>query len=412
MYSLKITCFLLITLLTISTCFAQSVDSLENQSLINVGENSEKEDELYRVNPAYFWSLDYNELSLIGLHGSEQPKSYFSDMIDIQANVNFSDLIGNEKTNSLVRFWSMTGDDIANYSQVGQGVNYLAGPNYFTLAELWIDQTFLNRHASILAGLYDISSEFDVKETADIFINPSFGTGTDLAASSTFGPSIFPLTSLAVRAKYNFSSHSNLKLAFTLSKPGEYNFTYPNKEYDGSNEKMFFISEYQHDFSNLFLTLGTWFYNSTFTDFSNYAHHGNLGFYTIVERSFGGALFYEAGSFYLRFGTADPLVNRYDFFYSGAVRFEGLLSNEDNLGIGFSTVNSSKYYQYSHSGEVNCNSSVETVLELTYKYPLFEYLSMQPDLQYIVSPSNCIDNHDSFVFGLKISININKEALK
>ena len=61
--------------------------------------------------------------------------------------------------------------------------------------------------ASIKFGLYDLNSEFDAIEAAALFINPSHGIGPDFSQSGRNGPSIFPLTSLALRADYKLDDH-------------------------------------------------------------------------------------------------------------------------------------------------------------------------------------------------------------
>lgn len=50
-------------------------------------------------------------------------------------------------------------------------------------------------------GLYDLNSEFDALDDAGLFINSAFGVGTDIGLTGVNGPSIFPVTSLAVRAR-------------------------------------------------------------------------------------------------------------------------------------------------------------------------------------------------------------------
>jgi porin len=69
------------------------------------------------------------------------------------------------------------------------------------LYELWIDQGFAGGRASLRAGLYDLNSEFYATPSSDLLLAPAFGIGSELGATGRHGPSIFPLTSLAVRMK-------------------------------------------------------------------------------------------------------------------------------------------------------------------------------------------------------------------
>jgi porin len=66
--------------------------------------------------------------------------------------------------------------------------------------EAWLQQT-LGTRASVLVGLYDLNAEFDVNRTGSLFLNSAHGIGTPFGLSGRNGPSIFPVTSLAVRAR-------------------------------------------------------------------------------------------------------------------------------------------------------------------------------------------------------------------
>ena len=65
---------------------------------------------------------------------------------------------------------------------------------------------------SVLVGLYDINAEFDVLESANLFIN-SAHTGEN-------GPSIYPFFSLGIRAKFNIDNNQSIKVAILDAVPG------------------------------------------------------------------------------------------------------------------------------------------------------------------------------------------------
>ena len=73
---------------------------------------------------------------------------------------------------------------------------------------------------SILAGLYDLNSEFDVIENAGLFLNSSHGIGADFAQSGENGPSIFPSTSLTARLKIQPFKHFYIQAAALDGIPG------------------------------------------------------------------------------------------------------------------------------------------------------------------------------------------------
>src|SRR5690606_38043542 len=75
---------------------------------------------------------------------------------------------------------------------------------------------------SIRAGLYDLNSEFYSNESAGLLIAPAFGIGSELAATGPNGPSIFPSTALAVRARFDVSERQSVMLAVLNASAGEY----------------------------------------------------------------------------------------------------------------------------------------------------------------------------------------------
>lgn len=82
-----------------------------------------------------------------------------------------------------------------------QGVdNIEVGAQGARLFEAWIEQD-LGDSGSVLAGLYDLNSEFYVTEASGLLIAPPFGIGSELASTGPNGPAIFPSSSLALRVR-------------------------------------------------------------------------------------------------------------------------------------------------------------------------------------------------------------------
>lgn len=82
-----------------------------------------------------------------------------------------------------------------------QGVdNIEVGAQGARLFEAWIEQD-LGGSASLLAGLYDLNSEFYATEASGLLIAPPFGIGSELASTGPNGPAIFPSSSLAARLR-------------------------------------------------------------------------------------------------------------------------------------------------------------------------------------------------------------------
>ncbi len=68
------------------------------------------------------------------------------------------------------------------------------------LYEAWYEQSFLEGDLSILGGIHDYNSEFDVLNYGIHLINSSFGMGPDIGQ---IPPSNFPSTTLGLRVRYH-----------------------------------------------------------------------------------------------------------------------------------------------------------------------------------------------------------------
>lgn len=88
------------------------------------------------------------------------------------------------------------------------------------LFEAWLQQDFGAGRGSVRAGLYDLNSEFYATAASDQLIHPAFGIGTELSATGSAGPSIFPSTALAVRLRWEDERKRYVQAAIIDAKAG------------------------------------------------------------------------------------------------------------------------------------------------------------------------------------------------
>ena len=102
-----------------------------------------------------------------------------------------------------------------------QGVSNISSKNIWKLFEAWYQQNMFQERLSILAGLYDVTSEFDVISSAsELFVNSSFGTNPTLALSGKNGPSTFPNAALGVRVQAKLTENVTLRAVVADGVPG------------------------------------------------------------------------------------------------------------------------------------------------------------------------------------------------
>jgi porin len=68
-----------------------------------------------------------------------------------------------------------------------QGVSNLTARPGFRSYEGWVQYNFLDNRWSVLVGQYDLATEFYRSQTANLFFNTAFGTGTEFGLSGLEG---------------------------------------------------------------------------------------------------------------------------------------------------------------------------------------------------------------------------------
>ena len=110
-----------------------------------------------------------------------------------------------------------------------------------------------------------------------------------------------------------------------------------------------------------------------------------------------------------RVGGAPEDRNLVDFYAETGLNFRGLLPGRghDVLGVGFTytdlsgDVRSEQRAANHFHGTHDALSDFEAVLEVTYQVNLTPWLSVQPDLQFIVHPGGSPQNDDALVIGAR-----------
>ena len=275
------------------------------------------------------------------------------------------------------------------------------------IVEAWIDQSFAEGKGSIRLGLYDVASEFDAGEVRALFLNAAHGSGTDFAQSGLNGPSMWPVTSLAVRVNYQFEDDVYLRGTIADGVPG--NPDHPKRTtidfQDGDG--LLLAAETGIARDGRLWSLGAWTYTEEADDLVDDAQHTNIGAYVALEERLmsadKGDSFNLSGS--VRLGVANEDVNPISTFFSATLVATGLIPAwpEDQIGLGFMLANGSDKFL----STIGDPEDHEINIELTYFTNLTENITIQPDVQWVMSPGLDGSVEDVFVFGLRLSVNKN-----
>ncbi len=320
------------------------------------------------------------------------------DNLDVIFPINGEKLLGSKGTSALIHILNNNGSQ-PNAALVGsaQGIdNIEVQTRTVKLYEAWLQQNFMDDKLSVLAGLYDLNSEFYVTESSGLFLQPTFGIGTDMSQSGQNGPSIFPNTSAGVRFKVQ-PNHNFFAQAVVLDGvPGDpHNGKGTHVQFNrGDGALIAGEADYVpgNESPNGKIGVGVWEYTEKFDDLVDVDGAGkpvkrsSEGLYILVERR----IYQVSGSdnqglsTFARFGVANGDANRFDYAGSAGVVSTGLFPGRDQgrLGLGVSAAHRSAKYRNS----AGPTDEWEEAFELTYSDNITPWLAVQPDIQYIINP--------------------------
>src|SRR5258705_10834253 len=249
--------------------------------------------------------------SFANLEGGRRRDATFLDAIDFRLTLDGERAFGWPGLRVFTDALGTHGGNPSAFVGDAQGVSEIAGPSRWRLQEGWIQQSLAGGRLSLLAGRYDLSTEFYLLPAATVLINSSFGTGPELSESGRAGPSLFPNTTVGGRIEVTPVPSLVLRAAV----------------FSG-----FVIGEIAWQPAEGKVAIGGWAYTGTFDDLSRVdrdgspvRHHGSGGAYVIAEHTayrLGGEPARRGGPF-VQLGLGDPRVSRYAAYTGGGVIVAG-----------------------------------------------------------------------------------------
>jgi len=371
--------------------------------------------------------------------------------IDLLLTLDAEKLVGWRDATFFLYGLGLYGGNIAE-GRDAQGVSNISARNTWKLFEGWYQQNLFQERLSLLAGLYDVTSEFDViRSSSELFVHSSFGTNPTFALSGKNGPSTFPTTSLAFRGQVKLTESLTFRAAIADGVPGN-----PNdpggtqvilRSEDGilaTTEAAYYVAnrtfvrrferstvadrprrlvfrrlgraaELQYDFK---MALGGWLYTTEFDDLSDLDGAGNpvkrdgtFGIYGLAEKRLYG----EPGArdqglwVFGEVAYADPKVNRFSHYISGGVVYTGLIPgrDRDETAFGFAIARNGSHYKDGQRRDGKGVNDQEVVLEWTHAIHYSPEITIQPDVQYIINPNTDPPRRNALVLLMRLELTLN-----
>tara|TARA_R110000868_G_scaffold235273_6_gene489088 strand:+ start:36707 stop:37876 length:1170 start_codon:yes stop_codon:yes gene_type:complete len=369
----------------------------------NLTNAQEKEPFFQKVESSFTYSADI----YANIYGGINTGTRYMDNIDVEVSFD---------AKSFSFYFYGLGNQGSSISEIVgdiQTISNIDSENSWRFYEAWILKTLPKIKSSLLVGLYDLNSEFDVTNTGGLFLNSSHGIGPDFSSSGITGPSIFPLTSIAARLKIHPIPLVSLKIAVLDAVPSNPNNTIGTSVYLRESEGALLVSELtftnaeEHPVSRLKrgvneispfrLVLGGWKYTEEREGWLG-EMESDHGVYAIGELSFANGF-----SVFGRVGAANRDINRFNYYLGTGLNYSGLFKNrpDDVFGFAISAPLNSDDFVFIEERSGNDFTQNETNIELTYLLVASENVSFQFDAQYIQNPNQAPDIEDAFVIGIR-----------
>lgn len=353
---------------------------------------------------------------LSNLGGSLSQRTVYHGNLDLKLTVDGEKAYGLKGNTVFVYVLNNHGGHFNETTQTLQGIdNIEVGVSATRLFQVWMEQRFGEDRYSVLAGLYDLNSEFYATGSSGVFLNPSFGIGSDLAQTGENGPSIFPVTSLALRGKAKLGERGYVQAAILDAVPGDPD--HPRGTYvklKGGDGLLWIVEGgvemrvFGEGESNGKLGLGMWGYSERVDDLMRVDGSGNprqvrnSGAYLLIDQPIPFAAQADKLHAFLRVGMANADANAVRIGWQAGVTYEGLLATRESdvLAFGFAGAKLGTPFKSASVAAGGDRPHDELILEMSYRAQLSKRFTLQPDIQYVVrhvDPS--ID--DVFVIGLR-----------
>jgi porin len=295
------------------------------------------------------------------------------------------------------------------------------------LHDLWLQQDFLDRKASLRVGQIALDDEFYISLYSGIFINSTFGFPDILATDLPSGGPAYPFAVPGVRLRVAPTNELTLSAAIFNGNPAPPGPGNPQvRNSSGTNFLIgeggtLLIAEVAYTFDKEPATstwlsdvkLGGWYHTADFPDLRRDTlggslaaptsngiaaiHHGNFGPYLILDKMLRQPA--DEGTRglagFLRVGGAPGDRNPIDLEVDAGLTAKGLLFGREldvlGVAVGYGRIGGAARGLASDAslftGIARPARDYETVLEATYQVNIAPWWTLQPNLQFIFHPS-------------------------
>jgi len=303
---------------------------------------------------------------------------------------------------------SLTDDFIGNFFQVSS----IFSGTQVRLYQLYLEQSLFDDKLNIALGRLATGDEFMTSPIFFNFVSLAFDQNPISVLFNIPSFTVDPVSTWGARVKVRPFKEFYAMLGIYNSELGSGKISFSNFEASFNGEALLigelgYLLNSDKD-SNGFpgnYKLGAYYDTNRFTVLSNPVgkRRGNYGFYLIMDQMIyreGGPGSDQGLTPFATFTLAPSEdINTFPFFFSTGLVYEGLFRSRDTDTTSFG-------FSYGKVSRNLIGQDFEMLMELTHIFKITPWLSIQPDVQYIIHPGGTGDIPNALVVGFGMYVNL------
>jgi porin len=396
-------------------------------TVVSAQHRDENGEALHRETAPVQWAMTYTSDANADIAGGERTGAAYLQRIGLIGDADLDRLTGWRGATAHVSVHAIQGNGLSA-SHVGNilTVSGIEAEPALRLFNLWIEQRLGDR-MTLRVGQFTAGQEFAISQTANLFVNSTFGWLGSFATDLPSGGPAYPLAAPGLRLAAQAGDRTTIRAAIFSGHPaGQGGGDPQRRDRHGFNGlrlagRPFLIGEVQRgaggDDPSWSVTLGGWVHLDHFDDLAIDAagaslasplssgqprsRAGNVAAYAIIDRRlwrFGSRALHG----FARLSASPADRNPIDLYGDGGLSMTSPLRTRPNdlLGIGFAVAHISPRLR-SRFGTVAAPAGVristpsfEAVIETSYQLQLGRGFYVQPNLQIVVHPAGALLSSD------------------
>lgn len=342
---------------------------------------------------------------LVGVVQGASSGIQHTDLFTLSADAALEELAGWSGARIHLSAIAQTGQQPNDLAGTLQGINNVEVPaNRVRLFEAWLEQDIPAIRGSLRIGFSDLNSEFYSNDAAGLLLAPAFGIGSELSATGSNGPAIYPSTAMTLRLRAEPGAGSYVQFAAINAESGVLGDQGGVRPLLRSGALL--IGEAGIT-GRMKFAIGAWTYTRLQDDIRLTVPTGDPA----ASRARGAYLLVEAPVFsdrltgFVRAGISDGDTTPFAGGWQAGLLASGVIpgrpDSQISLGVNQAVLSSKYRANAADAGEEL--RAAETAIELTYADKLAPWLTVQPDVQYVWNASRAAESRNALVFTLRLT---------